>query len=71
MRPVGRKTEPLTERDLEMLKEYFDTDIDQQRLADKYSMTKSMVIGRIKKYKKMMAEKEKQAAEERKISNEN
>ena len=58
MRPAGRRVEPLTERDMEMLKEYFSTDVSYQDMADKYDMSKAMVINRIRKYKKLLEEQE-------------
>ena len=69
MRPAGRRTEPLTERDMEMLKEYFSTDACYQNMADKYGMSKAMVINRVRKYKKIL-EEQKQAEQKNNDLNE-
>ena len=58
MRKVGRRPLVLTERDMEMLKEYFSTDACYQNMADKYGMSKAMVINRVRKYKKLLEEQE-------------
>jgi len=58
MRKVGRRPLVLTERDMEMLNEYFNSDKSLQEMADKYNMTKSMVCYRIKKYKEQQAEEQ-------------
>lgn len=58
MRPVGRPSENLNEKDIKMTEEYLSTDITLDAISEKYKMPKSTVRYKINKYRREI-EKEK------------
>lgn len=52
MKPMGRTTIPLTEKQLQAVKEYLESDLGLQEVANKYSTTKSGLVYWIKKFRK-------------------
>lgn len=54
MKPRGRSPKPLTEKDLQMIQEYLNSDKSLQEIADKYGIpTKEGVRYKVNKYRDM------------------
>ncbi len=52
MKPSGRSTVPLTDKQLKAVTEYLTTDLGLNQVAEKYNTTKSGLAYWIKKYRK-------------------
>lgn len=56
MKPVGRSPKPLTATDIEMVREYLETDKSLKEVSAKYGISDAGLRYKVKKYRK---EKEK------------
>ena len=52
MKPQGRSPKPFTERDLQMIREYLETDKSLKEVAGKYGMSDAGLRYKVKKYQK-------------------
>lgn len=52
MKPQGRSPKPLTETDMQMIREYLDTDKSLKEVAVKYGISDSGLRYKLKKYRK-------------------
>ncbi len=52
MKPIGRSPKPLTETDLQMIREYLDTDKSLKEVAAKYGVSTEGLRYKVKKYRK-------------------
>ena len=52
MKPIGRIPKPLTETDLQMIREYLDTDKSLKEVAAKYGVSTEGLRYKVKKYRK-------------------
>lgn len=52
MKPVGRSPKPLTETDMQMIREYLDTDKSLKEVSAKYGISDAGLRYKLKKYRK-------------------
>lgn len=52
MKPRGRSPQPFTERDLEMIKEYLETDKGLKEVAEKYGLSSEGLRYKVRKFRK-------------------
>lgn len=52
MKPQGRSPKPFTATDLEMIKEYLETDKSLKEVAEKYGISSEGLRYKVKKYRK-------------------
>lgn len=52
MKPVGRSPKPFTETDLQMIKEYLETDKSLKEVSAKYGISDAGLRYKVKKYRK-------------------
>lgn len=56
MKPRGRSPKPFTERDLEMIKEYLESDKGYKEVAEKYGLSDTGLRYKVNKYRKEQEE---------------
>lgn len=52
LKPRGRSPQPFTERDLEMIKEYLETDKGLKEVAEKYGLSSEGLRYKVRKFRK-------------------
>lgn len=52
MKPIGRSPKPFTETDLQMIREYLESDKSLKEVAEKYGISIAGLRYKVKKYRK-------------------
>lgn len=52
MKPRGRSPQPFTKKDLEMIREYLDTDKSLKEVAEKYGLSSEGLRYKVRKFRK-------------------
>lgn len=55
MKPIGRSPKPLTEKDLQMVREYLETDKSLKEVSEKYGISGAGLRYKVNKYRKEYA----------------
>lgn len=58
MKPRGRSPQPFTEQDLEMIKEYLETDKGLKEVAEKYGLSSEGLRYKVRKFRKQQEQQQ-------------